>query len=154
MFFALALPVSFRSIRQAAVLIVVLGVVTGCSEPKGNIGGKVIFDGSPLPSGKVTFICEGGDKPVLMADIRDGKYELKGLPVGPVKITVATYKPSPKVDRPPGLGPTRRPDTDDMPPVSPEKFVAIPVRYSQAETSGLTYTVKPGDQEYDIPLAP
>jgi hypothetical protein len=158
MFFALAKPFCFlRTIRLTVALPLLLAGVAGCAESKGDVSGKVSFTGSPLPAGKITFICEGGNKPVLSADIREGKYEIKGVPVGPVKITVATYKPSKAVDRPPGLGPTKRPGTNETPPASPtppEKYVAIPPRYGQADRSNLTYDVKPGDQEHDIPLTP
>jgi len=34
----------------------------------------------------------------------------------------------------------------------PEGAVKIPDKYSDAEKSGLTYTVKGGSQSYDIPL--
>src|ERR1700722_3455224 len=83
-----------RTIRLGVVLSLLLVGVSGCAEKKGDVSGLVSFNGSPLPAGKITFICEGGDKPVLIADIRDGKYEIKGIPVGTVKITVATHKPS------------------------------------------------------------
>jgi hypothetical protein len=127
---------------------------SGCGEAKGDVSGQVSFKGSPLPAGKVTFICEGGNKPVLSADIREGKYEIKGVPVGPVTITVATYKPSKTVDRPPGLGQTYRQGTEEKPPAPPEKYVEIPARYGQADRSKLSYDVKPGIQDYDIPLTP
>ena len=143
-----------RTIRLGVVLSLLLVGVSGCAEKKGDVSGLVSFNGSPLPAGKITFICEGGDKPVLIADIRDGKYEIKGIPVGTVKITVATHKPSKAGERPPGLGPTQRPDSEETPPAQPEKYVAIPQRYGNVDGSNLTYDVKPGAQEHDIPLAP
>jgi hypothetical protein len=144
-----------RTIRLAVVLPLLFAVV-GCAEKKGDVSGNVSFNGSPLPAGKITFICEGGDKPVLSASIREGKYEIKGVPVGLVKITVATYKPSQSVERPPGIGKTQRPGTEDSstPPAPPEKYVEIPQRYGLADGSNLTLDVKPGNQEYDIPLSP
>jgi hypothetical protein len=143
----------FRTIRQIALLALLLSAASGCSEPKGNVTGLVSFNGSPLPAGKITFICEGGTKPVFIADIRDGKYEIKGVPPGQVKITVATFKPSQSVARPPGLGPTSRPETEETPKTPQEKYVEIPVRYGRAESSDLGYDMKPGDQEHNIPLA-
>lgn len=145
---------TFRTICSTTVLCVSIFAASGCSEPKGNVSGVVKFDGSPLPSGKITFICEGGDKPVFSSDIRDGRYEIKGMPVGAAKITVATYKPSAPVERPPGLGPTTRPGTDETSKAPPAKFVEIPSRYGRADSSNLDYTVKPGDQEHEIPLTP
>jgi hypothetical protein len=142
-----------RTICLTVVLATVFAAA-GCAEKKGDVSGQVSFDGAPLPSGKITFICEGGNKPVLSADIRDGSYEIKDVPLGLVKITVATYKASQAVARPPGLGPTKRPGGEETSTTTPEKYVPIPLRYAQAEGSKLTFDVKPGTQEHDIPLTP
>jgi hypothetical protein len=142
-----------RANRLIVVLTLILATASGCAEKKGDVSGQVSFNGLSLPSGKITFLCEGGDKPVFSANIRDGRYELKGMPVGPVKITVTTYKPSQAVDRPPGIGPTKRPGSEET-PAQPEKFVEIPQRYGQVELSNLSYDVKPGVQDHDIPLTP
>jgi hypothetical protein len=91
---------------------------------------------------------------VLSANIREGKYEIKGVPVGPAKITVATHRPSKAVSRPPGLGPTTRPGTEETPPTPSEKYVAIPPRYGHADDSKLTCDVQPEPQEHDIVLTP
>jgi hypothetical protein len=155
MFFAHEKPfVLFRTIRLTVGLTLLLAANAGCGEMKGRVSGQVSFNGSPLPAGKITFICEGGNKPVLSADIREGKYEIKEVPVGSVKITVATYKPSGTVERPHGLGPTKRPGTDNTPPAPPQEYVAIPPHYGQPDRSNLAYDVKAGDQEHDIRLTP
>ena len=143
-----------RRMRPAVVLPLLLAAAAGCAPTKGDISGQVSFQGLPLPAGKITFIGEGGNNAVHSANIREGKYELKGVPVGPVKITVATFKPGKAVDRPPGFGPTTRPGTEEKPPAPPEKYVAIPPRYGHADESKLTYDVQPGDQEHDIALTP
>ena len=142
---------SCRTSRLTVVMVLL--AAAGCGDASGNVSGRVSFNGSPLPSGKVTFLCEGGSKPVFTANIRDGRYEIKGVPVGAVKITVATYKPSQPVARPPGFGPTSRPDSEAA-PKEPEQYVEIPPRYGLADGSNLTYSVKPGEQEFDIPLTP
>jgi hypothetical protein len=143
-----------RTLRLTVVLPLLLAAAAGCAETKGDVSGQVTFKGSPLPSGKVTFICAGSNKAVLSANIREGKYEITGVPVGPAKITVATYKPSKVVSRPPGLGPTTRPGTEEIPPAPPEKYVAIPPHYGHADDSKLTCDVQPGPQEHDIVLTP
>ena len=153
MLFASRKPLPFFRMMKLMIVLMLLLAVSGCAEKKGDVSGQVSFNGSPLPSGKITFLCYGGDKPVFSADIHDGRYQLKGVPVGPVKITVATYKPTKAVDWPPGMGPTKRPSSDET-PAQPEKYVEIPQRYGQVELSNLTYDVKPGVQEHDIPLTP
>jgi hypothetical protein len=153
MLFALGKPVPFFRMMKLLVVLLLLFSASGCAEKKGDVSGQVTFNGSPLPAGKITFLCEGGDKPVFSANIRDGRYEIKGMPAGPVKITVATYKPTKAVDRPPGMGPTKRPDSEET-QAQPEKYVEIPQRYSQVELSNLSYDVKAGVQEHNIPLTP
>lgn len=44
--------------------------------------------------------------------------------------------------------------TGPPPQIDPKKQVKIPDRYSNLETSGLTFTVVKGEQTYDIPLTP
>ena len=51
------------------------------------------YKGEPLPSGRVSFVCEGGDKPVIRGDITGGKYTLANVPAGPATITVETIAP-------------------------------------------------------------
>jgi hypothetical protein len=147
--------VILRTIWLGVALTAILGAVAGCGERKGVVTGQVTFKDSPLPDGKITFICEGGDKPALSANIRDGSYEIKGVPVGLVRITVATYKPSAAGERPPGIGgPTKRPGSDEAPPTPPGKYVEIPLRYGQPDQSNLTFDVKTGANEHNIALTP
>jgi hypothetical protein len=58
----------------------------GAGEAKGTVKGTVTFLGKPVPKGKVTFHPEKGDP--VEADIKDGKYTAKGLPVGPFRVTI------------------------------------------------------------------
>jgi hypothetical protein len=135
--------------RRGLGLVLLALTAVGCGGGKGTVSGQVRFRGQPLPSGRVTFVCEGGDRPVLTADVRDGTYTISGAPVGPVKIAVATYQvkttPVPNMPRdvlPPGGGPA----------APPGKYVAIPARYADPERSGLSSTVRRGDQSHDIDL--
>jgi hypothetical protein len=40
------------------MLPLLLAVAAGCAESKGDVSDQVTFKGPPLPSGKVTFLCE------------------------------------------------------------------------------------------------
>ncbi len=64
----------------------------------------------------------------------DGSYQIVNFPPGPVKIAVE--------------GPGRSSD-----PSKPAPQVILPPRYRDATQSGLTYTVKPGKQEFPIELS-
>jgi hypothetical protein len=135
--------------------VAVLLLAAGCGEPKGNVSGQVRYEGKPLPDGKITFLCEGGSKPVVSAHIQDGKYEVKGAAAGPVKITVATYPPGQQVAPPPGMGGMKPPERQPPAPAPrPDSYWPIPRRYSQFDQSNLDYIVKPGHQVHDIDLTP
>ena len=136
---------------EGRILLLVLLVFAsaGCGSRPGSITGTVSYKGSPLPSGRVVFLCEGGTKPALMADIVDGAYSIPTAPVGDCKITVATYQTKvtavPNMPKdgasPPGGGPK-----------SAGKYVPIPAKYGDSTLSGLTYRIVPGDQVHPIEL--
>jgi len=125
---------------------------SGCGPkrpPLGKIEGTVRFDGEPIESGTIIFtvsgqrdasgqIVNGNIKDVTTFDIGDG------APVGEARIAVIVIKDSPAqaVASPafddsaaPGGGPVMRLEGGDF---------AIPPRYFNPETSGLTTTIKQG----------
>jgi hypothetical protein len=116
------------------------------------VSGKVIYNDAPLKGGNVTFV--GSDKQTYMAEIHeDGSYAIEKLSPGEVKIAVETNSlrpPNPNVlkNRPPADAKYTPPDYE----ARAKRYVPIPTRYSDAEQSGLTYSVKTGKQEYDIKL--
>jgi len=144
------------SIQPRLLVVVLLASAAGCGNRKADVSGEVHFRGSPLPDGKITFVCEGGDKPVLSTSIRDGKYELRGVPVGPVKITVATHPPGAPGQPPPGMG-SMKPPKREPPGQQPQQsgqYVEIPRRYSQIDQSNLDCVIQPGSQVHNIDLDP
>jgi hypothetical protein len=97
-------------------------------EETGSLKGKVTFNGKPLPAGEVAFIdADGGKKTAPIAE--EGTFAVTGLKPGKYKITVATSKEKAK-----------------------DKFVAIPEKFADASTSGLTYEVQKGEGTLDITL--
>jgi prepilin-type N-terminal cleavage/methylation domain-containing protein len=72
--------------------------------------------------------------PVVTGRIHAGEYEVKGVAVGPAKITVRQI-----------LDPF-------APPSARAPVKEIPLRYRSADDSGLTYTVVSGPQTYDLKL--
>ena len=80
----------------AAVGIVYL-LVGGCptTESTNALTGTVMSGGRPVTFGTVTVIA--ADQKVYQAPIRpDGRYELKGLPPGPVRVAVNSPNPRPQ----------------------------------------------------------
>jgi hypothetical protein len=131
----------------------------GCGGPKGDVSGKVTYQGKPLLGGTVTFFAADnkvvGSSPISA----DGDYSIAKVPTGEVKITVsappfviggpnapppfmgkATGKPNPQLTK------ERAMKSQSLPRVQ------IPGKYKIPEQSGLTYTVQSGKQEYSIDL--
>jgi hypothetical protein len=79
------------------VLAVLVGLVVQVRADEtvvGSVEGKITLNGKPIEKGKVAFHPEKG-KPVE-ADIKDGDYAAKGVPVGTVRITVKAEGVPPK----------------------------------------------------------
>jgi hypothetical protein len=120
--------------------LVVLAVV-GCggNTNVGQVSGTVTYQGQPLPFGTVSFL-DSGNQPLASSAINDGTYAMPvKVPVGPVKVIVTT----------PGRVSGRLPKKKSGESIT---VISIPARYGKTDSSGLTYTVKPGPNEYKIDL--
>jgi hypothetical protein len=118
--------------------------IAGCSRSgfESTVSGNVTLDGKPLGLGLVVFSREGGGNPSNGTIQRDGRYSLRtsnsaGLTPGKYHISVSALDtPNP----PPGVRDT-----------TPAKQL-VPEKYTNIETSGLEFEVKPGSNTIDIPL--
>lgn len=135
-----------------SLALVVLGAgvlgLGGCGSGQklGRVHGKVTFQGKPVSEGIISF--SNREKGVFLTAklSADGSYELvtaqgRGLPLGTYQ---AAINP-PLVDAPlgPALGPPKVP-----------AYPNIPEKYRKPETSGLTLTVKEGDNPFDVDMTP
>ncbi len=142
------------STRRFAWLLVAIAVagVTGCGAQTGHISGTVSLDGQKLPSGRIVFLCEGGDKPVLMSSINDGSYIVNEAPIGPARVTVETFEltttPVPNmIDSP-------APPDQQNDAAAEAEYMSIPARYRAPTTSGLIHDIVAGSQVRDFNLTP
>jgi hypothetical protein len=158
-----------NSPRSGVRLRLLLGVsllllAAGCSS-RGTITGKVLLQGKPLPGGTVQFIHPKQGS--MNAPIgQDGSYQFVDVPAGEVTIAVIGAAPPMTRELPkgmdwekvkqsyPGLSDEEVKRRTGFGPVSPPPggFVSVPEKYSNPETSGLTYTVTGGAQTHDIVL--
>ena len=131
--------------RRPLVFLLVLSVI-GCggNPNEGEVSGTVTYQGQPLPTGTVSFL-DSSNKWLASSAINKGNYALRSkVPTGPVKITVTTQGSRPG-GRAPKSGITNKAG-------KPLVVIPIPAKYGSADQSGLTYTVKPGANEYNIEL--
>jgi hypothetical protein len=147
-----------------------LAGTTGCTKSlhetqHEEVSGKVFFKGKPLPGGRVTFAAiEGGFASTRPID-ENGNYKINA-PIGDVLISVDNrmFLPRDAAKKGKGKGSAqtkgpdhhpKRPDSQaaEAEPAKGRRYVPIPERYANCDTSGLTYTVKPGPQSHDIELS-
>jgi len=153
---------SWRGLGRWMTLLVLLAPLglSGCGPGTATVSGKVTIDGKPLKAGNLTFIPSAAGKQSRGMTINEnGEYKLEHVPVGPVTICVETeslnpagkrmppaYKPPAGQKAPEGFG------SGDSAAEAAKRYVPIPKKYAEKDTSGLTYEVKSGSQEYDIEL--
>ncbi len=152
--------------RFAALLSILafFAFVAGCggAGAKGKMSGKVLYSGKPVTGGSVIFRPDAPSENTVIAQIDANGNYTASLPVGPVKIAVDNkdlqpletgLKKQPRPNLPKGaVGGTDKPDPRVNPQKPPGTYVKIPEKYYEVETSGLTYTVKSGSQNFDIKL--
>jgi hypothetical protein len=151
-------------------LLLLLPLVAGCEAGQGQVSGRVLFDGKPLPGGRVTFRPAAPRQNSVSAELdAEGKFQVV-LPAGEVQVCIDNRELEPRgaaigTVTPPNLSPEMkkllggdRPDR--APPKPPDaaerpagRYVPIPERYHALETSGLQFTVKRGEQQHDLELS-
>ena len=137
-------PSTSRLIIALMITSAAVATLAGCgSEFGATVSGVVTLDGNPLTPGQVTFAPSGpGSLPATSKLESDGSFELltqkkPGLAPGTYKVAVQAF-------RPPDVPKGQRTFTPSEPLV-PEKYLSV-------KTSGLEFTVEPGNNTIDIPL--
>lgn len=136
-------PVSPRPLPLRVAALFLVFVCVGC-EGRGNVSGKVTYNNKVLQFGQVMF--EGKDGGTRQGSIgKDGSYAVQDLAVGDAK--VAVNSPNPKSIIIVVKGDKK---AEPYPPVP--GWFAIPPKYETMENSGLSYTIKKGENTFDINL--
>jgi hypothetical protein len=123
------------AIAFVPAIFLVLGLSLS-GPPKATVFGKVTFKKKPLSSGAISFLGEFGHSQVTIG--KDGSYQIKDAPLGPVKISVRNKREFLQK----GAG-------------EKIKWVVkslIPTKYNDPQSSGLSYTIGSGRQEINIDL--
>ena len=129
------------TLRRAFALATVF--LAGCSPATGTVQGKITVNGTPLAAGLITFQSEVGNHDAFSAPVKDGRYETGPTPAGPCKVTVIHSSVVRPAARGSDLGRTRT-----------AGVVEVPEKYGRADTSGLTFSIKPGANTFDRDLTP
>lgn len=149
-------------LTNGRILLVVplcLALVAGCGSNKSTpskITGHVKYKGDPVTGGSITFYADkGGAYPALIDP--DGTYSIADVPAGPMKVSIETDSIKNR-DKKVTYGDNRghvqqmSPSPEGAEAGVPPKYVKIPPKYKDPQTSGLTYDVKYGKQSKDFEL--
>jgi hypothetical protein len=145
----------------SGVFVLVAVFLGGCSKPPGSVSGRVSYKGKDLSYGTIVFVSQ--DNQVKQGDIdEDGSYKIENVPAGPAKVAVVVER-APELTGGPRMqagkmgGPAGEVAGDKNYGKSGRKTVKkstiqVPERYRDPEKSGLTYTVKSGQNQKDFDL--
>lgn len=113
---------------------------TGCGMPLTEVSGTVMLDGEKLTAGKVTFFPSQYPGQNVGGHIQpDGRFTVPSVPGGPARVIV---QPLPADPRSAGRRGSR----------NAADLAAVPVRYTDPDTSELAVTITGGSQQIDLEL--
>ena len=130
-----------------SVVVVLLMFAFGCGPERGDVTGKVTYEGKSLVFGTVQF--EAKDGILKQANINpDGTYSIPAVVAGEVRAAVNSPNPNGG-----DFQPLIR-EGQEPPPPRPEipGWFPIPAEYQNLSQPQLTYTVKGGKNTIDIEL--
>lgn len=156
-----------RWLGQLGLLLAAF-VLTGCGASKVKVSGQVLFQGKPLPGGRLTFQPANPKLNSVPAEIDEqGNYEAM-LPAGEVKVSVDNRELQPPpppntnfAELPPGVmqkmanvkkGEVSASATSPTQERMRGKYVPIPEKYYTVEDSGLEFKIESGTTKLDIEL--
>jgi hypothetical protein len=164
-------PSGVRWLNRVLCLLV-FAALAGCGASRAKVSGRVLFNGAPLPGGLVTFRPEDPAQNSVSARIDEqGNYQAL-VSCGNVQVSVDNRELEPQAREPgglpPGLLPQLSPDAQkalgakqaeppsgaasSSSPKSSSRYVPIPPRYYDIETSNLKFRVDKGEQQHDLEL--
>jgi hypothetical protein len=129
----------------ALVLAGLLLLAAGCGSTKtDSVTGKVTLDGELVKAGLVTFFGAANERKVSHIN-GDGSYRIDHPPGGTVKVTITSAVPNLPMPR-------NLPKASKGVPLPPmPASEALPKKYENPN-NGLTLTIEPGQQTFDIAL--
>ncbi len=127
----------------------------GCGPRTGVVSGEVTFKGKPIPGGLLTFRPVDESQNSASYELgRDGKFKIE-LPVGEMLICIDNreFEPRPAtapaippgMNLPPEVLKSMQASSKESTKVS-DRWVKLPEKYYQIETSDLKITVRGGQQ--------
>ena len=144
-------------------VVVIVGITGGCGPkrpPLGRVSGTVRFDGKPVANGAIIFevpgnrpasgkIVEGALRDITTFDSGDG------VPVGTARVAVHAFATSATQQK--AAVPEFEKDGQEV--IDPKGYMKgpdslIPARYNDPASSGISFTIQPGENSINLDLKP
>ena len=132
----------------AVGLAAALAALTGCQDSnKSTVTGKVTYKGAPVTGGQITLTPKTANGAAPAIPIKpDGTFSVSDIPPGDYGVAVSTDGVP---DAAPAGGTSRSPVPEGA---AQGTKVVIPDKFKNAQSSGITWTVKGGKQDLPIDL--
>ena len=127
-------------------MLAVLVLAPGCGSRTGTAAGKVTYQGKPVVWGSVTLTAADGSMHQVGINT-DGTYRLEKVPVGVAKVGVVSPDPTPSA-RAKASEDSRVPT--GMPRPQPGAWFALPAKFADPGTSGVTLQVGGGSGDIEL----
>lgn len=79
-------------VALGVAFVLVVGLVAGCQPAGATVTGKVTYEGKSVDEGNITFTPADGKGKDAGGEIKDGSYEVKGVPPGPKVVRIIAVK--------------------------------------------------------------
>jgi hypothetical protein len=135
-----------RAFCSALAFALLVFSMVGCGPGRGDVSGKVTYQGKPLVFGTVQFETKEGIKQSNIKE--DGTYTIPRVVAGEIKAAVNSPNPNSSDHQA-----IMREGQEPPPPRTPIKgWFAIPAEYQNLSSAKLSYTVNTGQNKFDIEL--
>jgi hypothetical protein len=124
---------------------------TRLPETGATLEGEITYGGQKLPLALITVFGKQGQ---AVGQAEEGRYKVENVPLGEVKIGVNTEAMRSQIISQQMASSYKGPGAKGGGPKSPApRFVEVPARYWDPETSGITTTIKRGANAFNVTMA-
>src|SRR6516162_8701931 len=145
---------NFIKLSNSLIMALSLVCEISCDKSRGTITGNVTFENRPVVTGTVILVDES-NQPFAGAIEPNGRYSVKDVPFGRIKVTVSSPNPIRNRESLTAANKlAKEPQDARLVPdgFDPKTWFEIPVKYADHFTSGLTVTINEPNTTFDILL--
>ena len=142
-----------------SLFLLVLALIAACGryeyrlpDTGATLEGTVTYGAEKVPLAQINVLGEKGQG---IGEVQeDGRYLVNSVPLGEVKIGVNTEAMRSQVIGQQMAQSYKGPGSKGGSRAPAPKFISLPAKYQEPDTSGITTTIKRGKNTFDIVLTP